>query len=430
MSSSVCVKNRGADHRANSGASYAADRPRQALRRRKIRIRDWRLFNSIKRSHHRAVLSLVAKNWAGKPQTIAFLRFLVVFLTFSEVACGFNDSHEATAAPPAPPAVVSPALATKLTADFRVSLIDKPLREALASLADAAQINVWLDRRVDPTTLISTDASANTVYLAIVSAAKSANLDVHAVDSVILVGRVEWIDRTAAAIRELPRLGDPANVQWPELTTPSQAYLACTQQAEADLVTASQLPHDLWPELRWSAIPSEIAKLMVTAQFDLKTSTNGQGLIPITVSPRCQASYPLGKHTQVVRSVVTASDQRATLKDADNRLVVTATSAAHRLATDAWLRLPAVDTKKTLDVDKVKFTLRLQNAVIEQVLQQLATTSGRKLAIHADVASACKQPISLEVKDESLRELSQRIGNEAGVQVSWTDSELQVNARP
>ena len=51
MSSSVVVKNQGADHRANSAASYAAARLRQALRKLKIRIPGRQLINIDNPSH-------------------------------------------------------------------------------------------------------------------------------------------------------------------------------------------------------------------------------------------------------------------------------------------------------------------------------------------------------------------------------------------
>jgi hypothetical protein len=418
MSSSVFVKNRGADHRANSGASYAADRLRQALRRCKIRIRVWGLFNSVNLSHHRAVLSLVAEKTPGKPQTAAFVRFFAVMGLILDLACGLCHANQATAAEPKPRPAVTANLAAQLMSDFRVSVSEKPLRETLQAIAEAGKVNLWLDRRVDPTIPISTDASANTIYLAIASAAKSASVQVYAIENVVLVGRTEWVDRTAAAIRELRHLGKPASITWPELSTPNEALLACSIHSATLSNESPTLPHDLWPATHWNNMPSEMARSLIAAQFDQSPAEHRSST----------ALYPVGKYAPQLQAAVLAEDANAAINKSDNQLAITASSAAHRIAAHVWLSTPSANTAKVIDVDKVRFTLRLQNAVAEQVLRQLAVTSGRTLSIANDAADACKQAISITVQDESLRELAGRIAEEVKVQVSWTDTHLNVSA--
>jgi hypothetical protein len=428
MSSSVFVKNRGADHRANSGASYAADRLRQALQRCKIRIRVCRLFNSVKLSHHGAVLSLVAKKTGSKPQTTAFVRFLAVTGLLFDIACGLGNANQVMAAEPTPRRAVSVNLEGQLTSDFRVSITDKPLREALQAIAEAGKVNLWLDRQVDPTTPISTDPSANTIYRALASAAKSADVELYVIENVALVGRTAWVDRTAAAIRALPYQGKPATIAWPELTTPSEAWLACTTDSDPPSNVEAALPHDLWPATRWVDMPIDSARLLVMAQFDLQMASPEQASPSALELSSSTVLYPPGKHAAAMRAAILAQDPSALIKESGGQLLVTTSPKAHRLATDVWLSTPSANATKVIDVDKVRFTLRLQNAVAEQVLNQLAGTSGRKLSIDAAVAEACKQTVSLTVKDETLRGLSERIAEQVKVQVSWTDTQLNVSA--
>jgi hypothetical protein len=175
-------------------------------------------------------------------------------------------------------------------------------------------------------------------------------------------------------------------------------------------------------------MPREIARILVLAQFDLPIPGFESEVSPSQMNARSTALYPAGKHAAELRAAVLAKDTKAVIKESGNQLRVTALPIAQRVATDVWLRTPSKSVPKVVDVDAVRFTLRLQNAVAEQVLQQLASTSGRTLTIDPTVAEACKLPISLAVQEETLRELTQRIADEVQVLVSWTNTELKVTA--
>lgn len=431
MSSSVFANNRGADHRANSGASYAADRWRQAPRRAEIRIRFRPLINSTKLPRPRANLSLVASKRARKSHFWRFLTFFsVLFIVFGVTSAsparaqkpqGRSQAEKASSA-------VDLGLAAKLTGNFRSAIADKPLRDALVSIAEAAQINLWLDRRVDPTVPSSSDPVATTVYQTLASVAKSAELTILPVQNVVLVGRAQWVEKTAAVLRSLETKGQQGNFAWPDLTTPTQAIEIVVGNAAT---TQPALPHDLWPRQSFAQLPPQVAAALITSQFDLMPSDDAlKTMTPLTAPPRSSALYPTGKHAAALRAEVTKVDRTSSLREVNSQLMLTGSPAAHRAATDAWLRTTGAETSKPIDLDKLRFSLRLENAVAEQVLTQLAATSGRKLVIDPQVAEACKKPVTLAIEDETMRTLTDKISVSVGVQIRWTDTQLQVSELP
>lgn len=431
MSSSVFAINRGADHRANSGASYAADRWRQAPRRAEIRIRFRPLINSTKLPRPRAELSLVASKLAGKLHFWQFLTFFSVLLVVFDVICASRAWAQKPQGRPQAEKVSSAVdlgLASKLTGNFRSAIADKPLRDALVSIAEAAQINLWLDRRVDPTVPSSSDPAAATVYQTLASVAKSAELTILPVQNVVLVGRAQWVEKTAGVVRSIETTGPRSNFAWPDLTTPSQAV----EIVRGELVTTQPaLPHDLWPRQSFAQLSPQVADVLITSQFDLMPSDDAfKTLAPLTAPPRLSALYPAGKHAAALRAEVAKIDRTSSLREVNSQLMLTGSPAAHRAATDAWLRAAGAETINPIDLDKLRFSLRLENAVAEQVLTQLATTAGRTLVIDPQVAEACKKPVTLAIEDETMRTLTDKISVSLGIQVRWTDTQLLVSELP
>lgn len=318
-------------------------------------------------------------------------------------------------------------LSVKLLSDYRFSVTEKPLRDTLHSLAAAAQINVWLDRRLDPTTLITTGAEGRTLYQAISACALTVGASVGVVDNVVLVGRKEWVERVAGVVLARPRSNASKNViaelHWADLTTPTQAAACCVASS------AQRLPHDLWPAVQWTKIDGPLALLLVTAQFDLMPAPDPvDAYTPIVVPAVVSALYPTGTQATAMRAAIAEVDPKAKIKEVNSQLVVAGTAAAHLAAINAWL-MPAVGAKpKILDVDKIQFSIDLKNAVAEQVFAQLSGTAGRTLVIAPEAMESCKQKVSLSAKDTTLRTLSERVATAAKVSVTWTDTQLNVTA--
>jgi|GEM_PF-1363374 len=427
MESSVSFVNQGADHRANSGASYAPDRMRQPQRMREIRtlrsnfFNTRQIFDAGKMSHRSEHPSLIESKTASKRET---WRFAMTFFTAFCLVCLCGVKIVSAQAPSENPHVaVQPALVAHLTSDFRSAITDRPLRASLESVAMAANFNLWLDRRVDPTIPVRPEPNSTTPYQAITAIAKSAGLQAAAVDNVVLVGRAEWVENVLGAILTLPAGGGVENISWTDLTTPNAAM------ASINAAQRSPLPHDLWPAVRWTAMNVNAIHCLIAAQFDrVPSSTDPSGYQALTSKGKVAAIYPRGAHMPLLRSAVMEADKTAVIKESDSQILIKANSKAHVAANNEWLGRPPAKAAKSLDIDQVRFTLRLENATAEQVFRQLATAAGRKIIIAPNAEAACAEKVSLTANNETLRELSQRVADFVGVTLTWTASQLDIAA--
>src|SRR5690606_8338173 len=120
----------------------------------------------------------------------------------------------------------------------------KPLRDTLTQIATVAEINLWLDRRVDPSQAVNIPAGSQSVYQAIARAAEPLGLQAAAAGNVVLLGRPEWVSELAGAILALPaelrQDADWPPISWPPATTPDQAVKMAIAGHGADTLS---LPH-------------------------------------------------------------------------------------------------------------------------------------------------------------------------------------------
>lgn len=441
MSPSVYINKQGAGHRANPGASYASDRRRQPQRVQEIRIWLHKIFNTReiftmgKMANRRHRSSLIGLKTAGKRETRCFCITLGVLASLLIVdgnqgwTADLPPEKAATEQANAeklrsekPPTAVHPVLVSRLTSDFRSAIRDRPLRAALESIATAASVNLWLDRQIDPTIPIRPEADTSTPYQAIMAIARSAGCHAVAVDNVVLVGRAPWVKSVAAAILTQPAEGIKERISWPDLTTPTAAATSFGRSPR------SPLPHDLWPAVRWTEMDIRTAHQLIAGQFDwMPSSSEPSGYQKLTSQGKVTAFYPRGPQMPIVRSAVMASDRTATIKEIDSQLLIKADAAAHVAAINAWLESSTPKAPKSLDIDQVRFTLRLENAVAEQVFAQLATAAGRTMIKEPNAADACLQKVSLTANNETLRDLAQRVADSVGVRLSWTTSQLRID---
>lgn len=390
-------------------------------------------------------------------------------------AAAQHASGTAAAADPAP--AVSPQLAAKLKAPFHSAITAKPLRETLTQLAAVAELNIWLDRRVDPSRPVNLPAGSQSIYQAIARAAESLDLRVAAAGNVVLVGRPEWTSTLAGAVLALPaelrQDDDWPPIRWPHATTPDEALQIVTAGSELD---TPSLPHDLWPAVNWRGVSPPLATLLITAQFELmpgepqpslrspaggRQAERGQedpaagrrsvlfsrdplfvpsaadepqpgqpprrsvALRPLQAPSSLTLVYPNGPHVPQLRQAAQAADPASRFRAgrSGGPLELSGSPAAHLAAIAAYL---SHSNAAAVELDETRFSLRLRDAPAQDVFAQLAGTAGRQLQITPAAAAACQQRVTLEGMNVTLAELTERIAAEIGVRPTWTVEALLI----
>lgn len=321
-----------------------------------------------------------------------------------------------------------PRLATK-----RSALIDgQGYRDAIESIARAAEVNIWLDRRVDPTLPVPAGPVGPTTFAALRQLAALSDCAVMPIANVVLIGRTEWVDQTAAAVAALDldtnRSAAIADLSWTEVTTPAEALRIAVG---TDVEVEPPLPHDLWPAVNWRQVDRRVAVTLILAQFDRRPESTSAlarlRTVPATPQGEFTRRYELPTEAGVFRTAFTAADGRSKIGPADRALIATGPIAAHRLAIHAWFDATAT---APLDPDRARFTIQQLQSTAATAFQQLAALAGRQCQIEPEAVAACRRQISLQGNDLTLRELTEQVARAVGVVVRWQPQTIVVSAPP
>ena len=305
----------------------------------------------------------------------------------------------------------------------------KSFRSALTGIAEQVGLNLCLDRRVDPTSIVEVGPSGPTVYGAIERIAASRDCVVMPVGNVLLVGRPDWVASTTAAVMAIPvtpttSSAASVDVAWDDLTTPSAAFVSA---AGKGATVSPELPHDLWPRTSWKEVNRAVAVALVLAQFDLQSdsSTVSQPIktIPINHKPTYTRRYS-SSLASAVRPAMTQADAKSRFRISGKWLQATGQNDAHVTAVRSIF---AALKPKLPDPDKDTFTLKQLRTSAANALQQLCKVAGRRCEINDNARQACETVVTVEGKDATLRELIDLIAEQAGVKATWRDEVISIS---
>ena len=307
------------------------------------------------------------------------------------------------------------------------SIVDgKTFRSALERLTSANQLNLWLDRQVNPSAKIETGPVGPNVFLALQKIAASQSCEVMPIGNVVLVGRSAWIDLLTAEIlrSSTSKANQPINVQWEDLTTPAEAISQVLGPSAAQRL---KLPHDHWPATNLRQIQKRTAQILIEGQFNLGR-----------IDPRNTVEKPLQPEVKIERTYqLQASTARhawndlpklvpdALIKKSASGLLVRTPARGHRLVTQ-WV-LSRHESTAGVDLDNDTFSLNRLSTSAENAFQQLAKTANLECVITPKAETACKRLVTLEGKDVTLRFLIEKIAKEIDVQIEWQPAAIIIS---
>ena len=329
------------------------------------------------------------------------------------------------------------------------------LRRAVDEIAGRSGLNVWLDRDVDPSAAVAIGQVGPTVFDALAAIASERECEIFPLRNVVLLGRRERVDRTAASLMRLDQHGPTESIEvaWPELTTPTEALIiASGRHLGGDNHLSSVgglapspgavLPHDLWPAVRWRGVERAVAVTLVAAQFDQRLSDprpwgrqQSLELVPADLGESLERRYarPGTPDPQLParwRESIRQADPNGQVIAAGTWLVVQGTTAAHRVATRLFLEsLPAAQVEHRSPDFAPRFTLQLKNKPAGGVLHQLAAAAGKRCQIKPEAEAASETLVSLDAENVTLAELADRVAAQAGLVVIWDDEVIVHSSR-
>ena len=298
----------------------------------------------------------------------------------------------------------------------------KEFRDALRQVAQAEsghlQINLWIDRKVNPNLQVYPGALGPTRFASLSKIAEAANCVCHPVDGCVLIGRAEWVDWLVAGLPRKSRGSEqPVDVRWPDFTTPSEA-LQQVGVAQSD----ATLPHDLWPNSKWTKIRPTLAERLIRGQF----------LATDRAPPTYARAYRFA-NTKPAEASILQAEPTATFKRTGGDVVLTGSGTAHRRFVAACLsdrdgsQRPS-DAVAALAKDKRTFKLEVESEMAGAIVKQLAGVAQIECDFDPDANQQLRKLVTFTVKDKTLWEIIQQVGRQADLRFESVGAKLRVTA--
>jgi hypothetical protein len=294
-------------------------------------------------------------------------------------------------------------LMRQLATPFQGVISGLTVRQACDSIAQSTQVNYWLHPSVDPSRMIEIPQSNWSVWDVLEKISDQAEAEIFPVAGVVIIGKQPWVHQFVKDHLSLSRI-ELIDVDWPALTTPEEAW-----EKVAKKKSDFQLPHDLWPAVRWKSIDRQVAMDLVDCRRKIEPQTPS--------SARC--FYPLGTWTDAVKDVdpnAKVSGPSSGTKTGSRSIETTV--EGHRAIRRAWIQAFAANADAS--TQSSKFSIRVTSRA-NDVLQQLSAKNGCTLQWDPAIDQATKdKPVSFEAQDATLEEIgrmvAQRIDLELKVQ--------------
>ena len=323
-----------------------------------------------------------------------------------------------------------------------------PLRATLMRLAEAQRTAIFLDRRVDPETMIALVVQQRPLEELFDRIAAEAEIGWSVLGDVVYFGPQPSARqlRTLVALRREDARGLPASVRtalaqkrtlkWEQLAEPRVLLEKLVDDFNLELPGKRRLPHDLWPAVDLPSLSGIERMSLLTVGFDLTFRFSGDGsaleLVPIPQQVEMVRTYPATSDVAGQLAKMRSLAPEATIQQVDDRIEVRGTvEDFERLQAKEGPRQP----RPSLQEGAVEvYTLQVQNKPLRPVLQQLLEKLNLELVMDEAAIQAAgidlDQQISFDVKNATVEQLLAAVLGPAGLSARLSDQKVQVAPTP
>ena len=307
----------------------------------------------------------------------------------------------------------------QLSAPLNLVIEGQSFRESILTVAQQADINVWIDRQVDPSAPVSPGNTGPNVYAALKSIAAERDCVVMPTANVLLIGRPDWVDGTAAALIACKTSLSATTIQWGPLTTPTQAFTVAAGDKRPSKVN---LPHDLWPSTKLQMVKPPIAANLILSQFGRHLSST-KTMDPMTSLPNQTDTLVTRAYTddESTKAAFESANKQPNFKSTGNKLFVTALAADHRIAANKLFAPQGNNAanQKLGRNDPRQFSLKIENKPAAVAIKSFAGNANAKCVITFQAAERAEQLVTFDATGKTLAELIDITAAKVGLVANW-----------
>jgi hypothetical protein len=327
---------------------------------------------------------------------------------------------------------------TRIVMPQAIAWIDRDLKGGLQYLSTQTKVPIWLDRRVDPSTLVTIQCTGE-LWQVVAQIADTAKLRAVVVAPVIVVAHPDDADQIASSIevsRDEARkystsrsLLASQTLAWDDVTSPQEIAAIIPRQWKTEVAVA-ELPHDLWRAFQFPEIDAVAALALLGSGFhlqpDFSESTVGWKRIPDHL--QFLRKYAEGKLGAEVKAKVLSADPQAIwTPDSRGNVELTTTASAHQ-----WVALFMAkrQAKTALPAGGNRYSLEVKATPAKKVILGIAQAEHWQVDWQASANERGAQAVTFEFKDTPAESLIDQVCKQ--VQLRWTrvDNRLSISSSP
>jgi hypothetical protein len=299
------------------------------------------------------------------------------------------------------------------------------LATALERLAQTQRIDIWIDRRIDPSSPVALSSTNRPLHQALASALAPRGWGASPYQGILFIGPQqstrELLTLSALARRSLNRAPADARAKWlqadawsiPRLSEPRGLLRELAAMAGAAVRDDHLVSHDLWParDLPPMAVTDRVVLLL--AGFDLTCQISPDGrecrIVRISRPVRVESTYTVSAARAAAVSAVLKELPEAKATRRGSKLSLSATVEEHdqvraSIQGKASANRSPQSSPPSTSPDQQRFTLKIVNQPVGPIIDQI----GRQLTLTIDWAAPVESRsslISCDVREATLDEL-------------------------
>ena len=326
----------------------------------------------------------------------------------------------------------------ELAAPCRVSAEGIGLRELVSKISATHKVNIWLDRRIDPSLTVSSGKAGQSVEQTLVASIAGHSLGLAIVDGLVIIGPGEEPILIAnsillarqnlrAASTRLSALVERHDLSWQQLDSPVEVCRQISSVWNVP-VQADSMPHDLWAAAEFREIDGASMLELVASGFGLQVDWAGAS---------DSIGFREGKRpAHVVRKyssrLVSAAD-KSLLKRLDSQFKFKPQGAHAQVAGNALVhhelqkqihssgrKKPAGNGSPTERPLEKRFSGNLKN-YCREILKFLAGRAGFELDIAAASDNRLARVVSVSLNDTQVTEIVRQICAQAELECEFRE---------
>ncbi len=306
--------------------------------------------------------------------------------------------------------------------------LNASVRDILRDLEKMYEIDVWLDRRLDPDQILDFQCKSMSLEQALESLADRLHAELGWIENVVYLAPKEKIERVETAYWKLfqswpSNARSPKPLAWKQPSTPSELLELWKNTFKVEVKGEELLPHDLWSErsLRGCTAPASLCLLL--SGFDLAASLEG----------RVVALHPLGEERTVtarLKNVKPNPPENWKKKFPQGNITSRANGSEWLISGPPKLHRESLLTsrKTTAKSDKKVYSLQYRGR-LGDLLASLATPDN--LNLQWDASNLPKEwldrMLSLDVEKLTAEKLLEEIGRVSKLSIRAQGNQIQVS---